>query len=65
MHNPGLVNTLHSMGIYAKVDFIETKSSKFDTLDENEFIQSLKWSLGNLSKKEEKFNFLILYDMKL
>lgn len=49
-----LVNTLHSMGIYAKVDFIETKSSKFDTLDEDEFIQSLKWSLGNLSKKEER-----------
>ena len=49
-----LVNTLHSMGIYAKVDFIETKSSKFDTLDEDEFIQSLKWSLGEISKKEEK-----------
>src|SRR5574344_97973 len=49
-----LVNTLHSMGIYAKVDFIETKSSKFDTLDEDEFIKSLKWSLGDLSKKEEK-----------
>ena len=42
------------MGIYAKVDFIETKSSKFDTLDEDEFIQSLKWSLGEISKKEEK-----------
>ena len=42
------------MGIYAKVDFIETKSSKFDTLDEDEFIQGLKWSLGEISKKEEK-----------
>jgi SAM-dependent methyltransferase len=49
-----LVNCLHSMGIFAKVDFIKTNSSKFDTLDEDEFIQSLKWSLGNLSKKEEK-----------
>ncbi len=49
-----LLNTLHTMGIFAKVDFIETKSSKFDTLDEDEFIQSLKWSLGEISKKEEK-----------
>ncbi len=43
------------MGIYAKVDFIETKSSKFDTLDEDEFIQSLKWSLGDVSKKRRKY----------
>ncbi|WP_198305991.1 class I SAM-dependent methyltransferase [Arcobacter vandammei] len=49
-----LVNTLHSMGIFAKVDFIKTKNSKFDTPNEDEFIQSLKWSLGSLSKKEEK-----------
>ena len=49
-----LLNTLHTMGIFAKVDFIETKSSKFDTLDEDEFIQSLKWSLGEISKKEER-----------
>ena len=49
-----LLNTLHTMGIFAKVDFIETKSSKFDTANEDEFIQSLKWSLGDMSKKEEK-----------
>ncbi|OCL84788.1 class I SAM-dependent methyltransferase [Arcobacter porcinus] len=49
-----LVNTLHSMGIFAKVDFIETKNSKFDSPDEDEFIQGLKWSLGEMSKKEEK-----------
>ncbi|AXK47902.1 SAM-dependent methyltransferase [Aliarcobacter trophiarum LMG 25534] len=49
-----LVNCLHSMGIFAKVDFIQTKSSKFDTQNEDDFIQSLKWSLGDMSKKEEK-----------
>ncbi|MCT7614242.1 class I SAM-dependent methyltransferase [Aliarcobacter butzleri] len=49
-----LVNTLHSMGIFAKVDFIKTKNSKFDTPNEDVFIQSIKWSLGSLSKKEEK-----------
>ncbi|WP_026802835.1 class I SAM-dependent methyltransferase [Aliarcobacter lanthieri] len=49
-----LLNTLHSMGIFAKVDFIKTNSSKFDTQNEDEFIQSLKWSLGDMSKKEEK-----------
>ncbi|RBQ28628.1 class I SAM-dependent methyltransferase [Aliarcobacter vitoriensis] len=49
-----LVNCLHSMGIFAKVDFIKTNSSKFDTPNEDDFIQSLKWSLGDMSKKEEK-----------
>jgi len=49
-----IVNTLHSMGIFAKVDFMQTKNSKFDCVNEDEFIQSLKWSLGNLSKKEEQ-----------
>lgn len=49
-----LVNTLHSMGIFAKVDFIKTKNSKFDTPNVDEFIQSLKWSLGKMSKKEER-----------
>ncbi len=49
-----LLNTLHSMGIFAKVDFIKTSSKKFDTQNEDEFIQRLKWSLGKISKKEEK-----------
>ena len=49
-----LLNTLHSMGIFAKVDFIKTSSKKFDTSNEDEFIQKLKWSLGKISKKEEK-----------
>ena len=49
-----LLNTLHTMGIFAKVDFIKTSSKKFDTSNEDEFIQKLKWSLGKISKKEEK-----------
>ena len=49
-----LLNTLHTMGIFAKVDFIKTSSKKFDTSNEDEFIQKLKWSLGKISKKEKK-----------
>lgn len=49
-----LVNTLHNMGIFAKVDFIKTTNSKFDNKDEEEFITAIKWSLEDISKKEEK-----------
>ena len=49
-----LLNTLHSMEIYAKVDFIKTEGKKFDCQNEDEFLNSLKWSLGKISKKEEK-----------
>ena len=49
------MDTMESYGIKDTVlDFIKTKNSKFDTPNEDEFIQSLKWSLGSLSKKEEK-----------
>lgn len=48
-----VLNILHSMKIYAKVDFIHTANKKFVSLNENEFIQSIKWSLGDISKKEE------------
>lgn len=47
-----LINTLHSMGIFAKVDFIKTQNSNQINSDE-EFIQKISWSLGELSNKEK------------
>ena len=49
-----ILNTLHRMGIFAKVDFIKTNNKRFKTLNEDDFIQRLKWSLEKISKKEEK-----------
>ncbi|MCT7584427.1 class I SAM-dependent methyltransferase [Aliarcobacter butzleri] len=48
-----LINTLHSMGIFAKVDFIKTKNNKLQVKKDKEFIQKVSWSLGKLTKKEE------------
>ena len=48
-----LLNCLHSMKIFAKIDFIEVANKKFAGLSEDEFISSIKWSLGEISKKEE------------
>lgn len=49
-----LVNTLYQMGINAKVDFIQSENSRFDTKNVDEFIEKVRWSLGKLSKKDEK-----------
>jgi len=49
-----VVNTLHSMRIFAKVDFIKTNTARYDCESEDEFIESLRWSLGNLFIEEEK-----------
>ena len=49
-----LVNTLHQMGIYAKVDFIRSKNSKFKSNDSESFIQKVRWSLGELTPVEEE-----------
>lgn len=49
-----LLNTLHSMGIFAKVDFIKTQNKKFDCANLEDFINNIKWSLGKISEKEEK-----------
>ena len=48
-----LINTLHSMGIFAKVDFIKTKNNKLQVKTDEEFIQKVSWSLGKPTKKEE------------
>ena len=43
------------MEIYAKVDFIKTEGKKFDYQNEDEFLNSLKWSLRKNIKKERKY----------
>ncbi|MDD2451261.1 MAG: class I SAM-dependent methyltransferase [Sulfurovum sp.] len=49
-----LVNTLHQMGIYAKVDFIRSANNKFKSNDSESFIKKVKWSLGELTPFEEE-----------
>jgi len=48
-----LVNVLHSMGIYAKVDFVLSENSKFESSTDEEFIEKVGWSLGELSDEEK------------
>lgn len=48
-----VLNTLHSMKIYAKVDFIKIKNEQSQITHDEEFIQKISWSLGNLNKKEK------------
>lgn len=48
-----LVNLLHNMGIYAKVDFIPSENSKFYSKNDEEFIQKVEWSLGKISNEEK------------
>ncbi len=47
-----LVNVLHSMGIYAKVDFVKSENSKFESATDEEFVEKVAWSLGELSSDE-------------
>ncbi|MDD4330372.1 MAG: methyltransferase domain-containing protein [Aliarcobacter sp.] len=47
-----LLNVLHSMGIYAKVDFIKSENNKFNSFSANEFVERVSWSLGELSLGE-------------
>lgn len=48
-----LLNILHSMGIYAKVDFILSENTKFGSSTAEEFIEKISWSLGQLSNEEK------------
>lgn len=49
-----LVNVLHSMGIYAKVDFIKSENTKFESNTPEEFVEKVSWSLGELSREEKE-----------
>lgn len=47
-----LLNVLHNMGIYAKVDFIKSENNKFNSFSAEEFIEKVSWSLGELNLEE-------------
>lgn len=48
-----LVNILHSMGIYATVDFLLAENKKFLSKDDDEFVEKVEWSLGTLNDEEK------------
>lgn len=48
-----LVNVLHSMGIYAKIDFIKSENTKFESSTADEFVEKVGWSLGELDDEEK------------
>ena len=49
-----LLNVLHDMGIYAKVDFIKSENNKFSSLSADEFVEKVSWSLGELNLEEKE-----------
>lgn len=49
-----LVNVLHSMGIYAKIDFILSENNKFESSTPEEFVEKISWSLGELEEGEKE-----------
>ena len=48
-----LLNVLHNMGIYAKVDFIKSENNKFNSFSADEFVEKVSWSLGELDLEEK------------
>ena len=62
-----LLNVLHNMGIYAKVDFIKSENNKFSSFSADEFIEKVSWSLGELTTEEKdilKLYFETTYKFK-
>lgn len=49
-----LINILYQMGIHAKVDFIRSENSRFNAKNASEFIEKIRWSLGDLTKDDEE-----------
>ncbi len=48
------VNILYQMGINASVDFIKSEGRNIQYTDKKHFIKSIVWSIGNLTKEEER-----------
>lgn len=48
-----ILNILYSMGIYAKVDFIDPKNDGYNIDTEDDFVASLSWSGSGLNELEE------------
>ncbi len=49
-----LINILYQMNIFPKIDFIRSESSRFDVKNAEEFVEKVRWSLGDLDKKDEE-----------
>ncbi|PID47195.1 MAG: SAM-dependent methyltransferase [Proteobacteria bacterium] len=49
-----LVNILYKMGFNAKVDFVNSENTRFQAKNPKEFIEKVRWSLGEISKNDEK-----------
>ncbi|MGE4294783.1 MAG: class I SAM-dependent methyltransferase [Campylobacterales bacterium] len=49
-----IVNILYNMGINATVNFLPSEGKGFNYQDEEAFVKSVLWSLGELSEMEEK-----------
>lgn len=49
-----IVNILYNMGINASVSFLPSEGKGFSYQDEEAFVKSVLWSLGELSQTEEK-----------
>ncbi len=47
-----IVNILYNLGIYARIDFLPSEGKGLNWASEEEFIQSVRWSLGELSSEE-------------
>ncbi|RXJ95155.1 SAM-dependent methyltransferase [Malaciobacter molluscorum] len=56
-----ILNILYSLGIYAKIDFINSEGRNTIYSSKERFIQSISWSIGSLSEDEIK-NLEIYYD---
>lgn len=56
MPNPDyiyIVNILYAMGINPKLDYIELKDNRLPLKTEEGFLNSVRWSIGELSENEE------------
>lgn len=49
-----LTNILYQMGINAKVDFIRSENTRFNAKDAKDFVEKVRWSLGDISHEDEK-----------
>lgn len=48
-----VINILYQMGIHPKVDYIDCQDKRFVANSVDEFVERVRWSLGELSSKDE------------
>lgn len=59
-----VVNILYSMGINASVNFVRSEGRNTVYTSEEDFIKSVSWSIGDISKNEEQ-RLIKYYDEKI